>query len=320
MRTLLKVMALWGLVLAGCLVPTREELEQEKVWLCDAEHPCLPGYGCVEENCQPEQGAACRPGMVAECGQDKGECQRGRRTCSQDGTYGPCEGALIPPAAEACNGLDDDCDGTVDDGLSCGGTGDACAPCTAAGRTCANGVCGGCQNSHYAEGTECRPKLGLGKNCTAGSMCGSGFCVDGVCCGTAACNTPPNNQCYAGTGTCSGLTGECQYAALPNTTACEDGNRCTNSDRCDGTGRCASGTPTVCTTPSDSQCQGSTGTCQPTTGACVYPNRPEGSFCNDGSGCTGNDQCTNGYCQGTYLCAQNEYCNNNNQCVCDAPP
>jgi hypothetical protein len=305
MRMPLKVMALWGLLLAGCMVPTLDELDQEKARICDAEHPCLPGYACVEEQCQPEQGTACRPGTSAECGQDKGECQRGRRTCGQDSSYGPCEGTFIPPAIEVCNGLDDDCDGTPDDGLSCG---DACAPCTSAGRTCASDVCGGCLSSHYEEAGVCKPKLGLGKNCTAGSMCGTGYCVDGVCCGTAACNTPPNNQCYAGTGTCSALTGACQYATLPSTTSCEDGNKCTSSDRCDGAGRCVSGTATVCNSPPDTQCQESAGTCKPATGECVYPNRAEGTSCNDGTFCTTDDRCSDGSCQGTYACADFETC------------
>ena len=53
-------------------------------------------------------------------------CQMGARTCTEDGTWGPCEGAVLP-AEELCNdGVDDDCDGEGDDGLinACG----ACAP------------------------------------------------------------------------------------------------------------------------------------------------------------------------------------------------
>jgi hypothetical protein len=45
-----------------------------------------------------------------------GICQAGIQTCTA-GSFGTCEGQ-VPPQAEMCNGLDDDCNGVVDDGLS----------------------------------------------------------------------------------------------------------------------------------------------------------------------------------------------------------
>ncbi len=55
-----------------------------------------------------------------------GGCRAGRRVCS-DGAFGPCLDAVLP-AAEACNTLDDDCDGRADEG-ACGCTPDAVEPC-----------------------------------------------------------------------------------------------------------------------------------------------------------------------------------------------
>jgi hypothetical protein len=315
MKTLLKSAALLGL-LAGCLVPTLDELDQEKTRLCDTEHPCLPGYACVEDHCQPEEGTECRPGTSTACGKDTGECKPGTRACSEEGRYGPCTEPVLP-TDEVCNGKDDDCDGTVDEGLSCENTGNVCEECSAAGRTCWDGKCGGCLDTHFENGTQCQPKLELGKNCTDGRICDSGFCVDGVCCNVSACNTPPP-QCYASKGTCSGLTGMCQYAPLPNTTACDDGNKCTESDKCDGAGQCVSGNSKVCNQPD--QCQESNSSCKSTTGECVYPAKPTGTPCNDGSGCTGNDMCDGaGSCSGSYLCCNNQYCNGT-QCVCTSSP
>ena len=345
MKTLMKVAALLGVLLAACLVPTVDELEQEKARLCDAERPCLPGYGCVEEHCQPEQGTACRPGATADCGQDRGECQPGQRKCGEDGTYGPCEGALVPPAAEVCNGLDDDCDGTADEELSCGDAG------TDAGT-----------NVGTDAGTGTRPN---GESCTGDGMCASGFCVAGICC-NSACNAPPMcrsagtcgtgtcvypvaanqacddgnkctdadkcnasgtcagmprtcnsspGQCHASTGTCSGLTGLCEYAYLPTTTSCNDNNACTLDDRCNGSGTCVAGTTKTCSDTSD-VCYKPTGTCNTSTGACEYQPQPRFTPCDDGSGCTNNDSCNgSGLCRGTNACADHETCINN-VCTC----
>jgi hypothetical protein len=51
------------------------------------------------------------------CGTDVGECRAGTQTC-RAGDWGGCDGEL-PPTAEACNELDDDCDGETDDERVC---------------------------------------------------------------------------------------------------------------------------------------------------------------------------------------------------------
>jgi len=63
-----------------------------------------------------------------------GPCRLGRETCS-DGAFGECTGQR-GPSGEQCNSVDDDCDGTVDDGNPGGD-----APCdTGAPGVCAAGV------------------------------------------------------------------------------------------------------------------------------------------------------------------------------------
>lgn len=64
---------------------------------------------------------ACAPGDTVACGSDEGECSAGTRACV-GGVFGECEGA-VGPGVELCNGLDDNCDGTIDNtaraGLPC---------------------------------------------------------------------------------------------------------------------------------------------------------------------------------------------------------
>ncbi len=58
---------------------------------------------------------ACAPGSVVDCGSDEGECSPGVRVCGVGGAFGECI-ASVGPRPETCNGRDDDCDGTVDEG------------------------------------------------------------------------------------------------------------------------------------------------------------------------------------------------------------
>jgi len=60
----------------------------------------------------------CEDGEVTPCGSDVGACMKGTRDCV-DGFFGPCLGAL-EPVAETCNDIDDNCDGTVDEGFRLG--------------------------------------------------------------------------------------------------------------------------------------------------------------------------------------------------------
>ncbi|MBI4181980.1 MAG: putative metal-binding motif-containing protein [Candidatus Aenigmarchaeota archaeon] len=55
----------------------------------------------------------CREGEAKACGSTFGICQPGNRVC-RNGQWGECTGG-IQPRAEACNGVDDDCNQVVDD-------------------------------------------------------------------------------------------------------------------------------------------------------------------------------------------------------------
>ncbi len=321
--SLWKVAVLMGLVLAACFVPALEELDEEKAWSCNEEHTCAGGYSCMEGYCQPAEGTACRTGATAACGSATGECQRGTRSCGEDGTYGPCLGA-VHPGAESCNGLDDDCDGLSDEGLMCGDGGVSCwaphapdSPCDDGNACTVNDTCtgsGSCVGSPMAcnaPPSQCHQSTGTcsngacsyalksaGSSCDDGNACTSGDACDatGVCAGTStACATPPS-QCYQPTGTCANSS--CSYAPKTAGSPCDDGNACTTHDRCDGAGACVV-TVVSCNTP-PTQCYQPTGTCSG--GTCAYSLKPAGSSCNDGNACTTGDVCnSSGTCSGSTL-------------------
>ena len=62
-----------------------------------------------------------------KCFAGDGECRNeGTYSCSADGSESVCSVAAKEPAAEVCDGKDNDCNGQVDDG-SIAGTGDSCS-------------------------------------------------------------------------------------------------------------------------------------------------------------------------------------------------
>lgn len=331
-----KFAVLISLGLAACLVPALDAFDQEKTRDCNTEHPCLSGFACVESHCQPEEGTACQPGSTAACGLEIGECQRGVRSCGDEGTYGPCMGASLP-STEVCNGKDDDCNGSTDEQLSCGDGGDPCAACATAGRTCVDGTCGSCLEGYFAEGTQCLPKRALGESCAENTHCGSGFCADGSCCDQAC--TGPCERCDVTRGTCSpaedGNAGEpvctpylcdgagrvcptqcaknedCAAGVLCVNNRCGDklplGAACTVSGQC-SSGHCVDGNccgDAACDNPSG-PCYQTAGTCS--NGACSYTPKPAGTSCDDSNPGTTNDVCNDsGVCVGTVP-------------VCNGPP
>ena len=188
--------------------------------------------GSVDEG-NPDGGAACGP--------TTGACTAGARTC-RGGTL-VCEGGT-GPSAEACNTLDDDCDGMTDEGFAlatdvnnCGSCGNVCSFPSATAR-CASGSCeiASCAaNTHDLDGVASN---GCEYSC---SFAGSEVCngrdddCDGSTDETLAapsgfCN--PNGVCAGTTSTCAGASGwQCMYGAAFQTpeSSCD-----TLDNDCDG--------------------------------------------------------------------------------------
>ncbi len=206
------------------------------------------------------------------CGSDIGACSAGSQVCSS-GSWEMCTGA-VAPMMESCNGADDDCDGTVDDGLtrSCGTT--DVGACAFGTESCVGGAYGACMGA-IAPGTElCEGSVDEDCDGTVDEGCG---CVSGTtrACGSAVGACMEGSQlCTAGAwGTCTGETGpsmelcdgtvdqDCD-GAVDEGCACIDGaTRTCGSD----VGACAFGMETCDLSGSWGACAGGTG---PSTEVC----------------------------------------------------
>jgi hypothetical protein len=173
-----------------------------------------------------------------------------------------------------------------------------------------------------ASGAELRLCRGLDRNCRSNADCCSGFCPNTTykcacpagtipCAGACIPACTPLDQCHIA-GVCNPATGQCTNPIKPNNTPCNDNNLCTQTDTCQN-GTCVGSNPVQCTALD--QCHDA-GTCDPTTGLCSNPPKPNGTACDDGNPCTTNDTCQNGVCTGTpVVCPAPQVCQNGT-CVC----
>lgn len=197
--------------------------------------------GVVDEG-NPGGGFACSTGQLGVCAAGTSACVGGSILCNRN----------VNPSTEVCNGLDDNCDGVVDNGATCPGgftcTGGSCV----ANPTCVDAIKNGTETDVDCGGATC-PKCGNGKSCLAGtdctsgncsggvcvalsngtacttaSQCASGNCVDGVCCNTACGGTCQACNLVGSVGTCGNI---------PN--GQDPASECAGSTTCNGSGACA---------------------------------------------------------------------------------
>lgn len=97
------------------------------------------GPGALDEDCDgsADEGCGCIEGEQRPCGSSEGWCELGQQAC-MGGQFAACLGG-VGPQSEGCDGIDDDCDGTVDEGF---GLGEACQVGVGACRRNGVRVCG----------------------------------------------------------------------------------------------------------------------------------------------------------------------------------
>ena len=195
----------------------------------------------ADENCNGlvDEGFDCEMGDEVDCETLCGSTGRG--ICGVD-CLTP-EGSSCNPPAETCNDIDDDCDGTVDEGCAVDADGDGYP----SDEDCDDGN----EDVYPGAAETCN---GIDDDCDAAVDDGSGLC------------TAPPGTCYEAAGTCSG--GDCTYPPKPSTATCDDGDTCTTGDHCNGSGGCT-GTSADCSRPHTTGGHCSGGAC--TGWACVSP-------------------------------------------------
>jgi hypothetical protein len=151
-----------------------------------------------------------------------------------------------------------------------------------------------------------------------GNACTVEFCNDN----TDLCESETINNCEpcetaddcGDDNTCTADScpdGRCVYTVLPDETACDDGNACTSGETCEE-GTCGSPTQEVECTPLD-ECH-IAGSCNPATGECSDPIKPNNSPCSDDDSCTSDENCQEGVCvPGTPI-----NCDDGNECKADS--
>jgi hypothetical protein len=263
--------------------------------------------GSTDEG-NPGGGGTCSTGQVGVCDLGTQICQSGSLSCVQ----------TVQPTTEVCDGLDNDCDGSTDDGNP--GSGAACATgllgaCSAGTTTCQGGslacvqnvqsgpeVCNGtdddcdgaADNGDPGGGVTC--STGLPGICAAGvTACftGSVTCIQSVPSSPETCNNADddcNGQTDEGLGTTSCGTGACQVtvqncvAGVPQT--CTPGTSTAETcngidDDCDGS--IDQGNPgggAACTTGAPGICSSGTTTCSGGGLTCVQTTSPAAETCN----------------------------------------
>ncbi|MSP93090.1 MAG: hypothetical protein EXR79_15030, partial [Myxococcales bacterium] len=273
-------------------------------WYCTAScalaADCPPDHGCEEiakidggkaKSCVPKSGVcACSPAAFAAkaattCSKTTpgtGTCTGGR-SCGGGG-LSPCDAQA--PAAETCNGKDDDCDGKTDlPGTTNLGVSSVCDD----GNDCTHDSCAaaaGCAN------------LAGAATCSDGDPCTTGEGCLGTTCGGAAPACNDGNSCT--TDACDAKTGACDNKKVA-AGACDDGDACTVAESCvdgDCAGAkslpCSDGnvcTQDLCDTGKGCVTLAAPGTCTDadpcTAEACVGGAcKATPLTCNDGWGCT----------------------------------
>ncbi|MBX3248866.1 MAG: hypothetical protein KF901_16945 [Myxococcales bacterium] len=212
-----------GFTCTGVCRPGRTQCEEGTLTCVDQITPTpelctAEGDDPADESCDGEidEGCPCIEGETRACyggppgTLDVGPCRAGAQTCTAEGRWGVCEGDVRPrPETCANQGVDDDCNGAVDDiprlGDSC--VADALGECARGTFACDEATLRclpGAATPELCNGLDddCDGVVDNATSDCAGTCCGADLCVDRTLdpahCGECFRACPTGNVCTNG--------------------------------------------------------------------------------------------------------------------------
>jgi len=240
-------------------------------------------------------------------------------------------GSVHPGAAEVCNAIDDDCDGTVDAYVAACPDMPSCMV-----RTCTAGIWGACEALEATEevcdglDNDCDGEVdeiaacqatGCEAGCGPGELCYGDACLADVPCGNAG-DCPVGSICVADLGVCANpcgpetcavgeacVAGAC-YKACADTSGCDDGRVCVyGTEQPPTSGGCAPA-PAACADCAETCVRAAVGENQ-----CCADADGDGHYalsCSWGDDCDDASPLAQDECD---LCSTSDDCISGNQCV-----